>query len=732
MDCTTAWRILREPRPTTPIEDPQIWHDYAERLYQVPAQLLIPEPPDPRPTTSTFFTSSMVERAIRRLQHGRSADHTGLQSEHLIYAADTLSPLLARLFNRALVEGLRDEWTMHTIVPIHKSGDTLDPGNYRTIMIGHTLAKLYGAVLEAELSTHAEAAGIRAPGQADLVSIDLHTLQPVGFFSGLLQSGGGVLHVFRISLGDGPILPRSLVWLIGGLPGTMLLPDGSYFIRLTSHHDVHNVLVVVSIGLNTQFFRFAYSVKMGKQSKGNKKEIMRIERESVIMTMKPRLVMGLADLLELDSDREEFFTLCKRIDSTIRAWYHQEFEEIMQLYSLFDPVHGAKKLEQQSLSPARVDSLEQQFVYHLVKILEKSNYKLLSEEEVEIATSGQYLLNLPIVVDSSKLDSKLFSKYFADNPRDGLPTFANKYALFRQGIGIDRTTDYFIMEKIDSLISRLWDILVLKLRLRRLLFFKQLNRSSSSISRIVDSIPDAPDAAEQDLYVERVRIENLNLSFKDFLSKTTVQEPTFERMILIYRQATPPKSPLKYGDRAIHIKRFRNIPMADMELVLPEKKNPGLTPMDWTKLLISAGLGLTAPASIRGLLMPVSDEPELIDQNDADDTLLFLHYTPNALDMIRYALDEVFCVASGACINWDKAYGILAGSDDIPTWGPTDFTWLRQGETCRCLGFRHLSMAGRALVANQVLLASAWYVASCWTLHGGVMRQLRRLIKIKY
>ncbi|MCO5548265.1 hypothetical protein L7F22_001722 [Adiantum nelumboides] len=33
-------------------------------------------------------------------------------------------------------------------------------------MIGHTLAKLYGAVLEAELSTHTEAARIRAPGQA--------------------------------------------------------------------------------------------------------------------------------------------------------------------------------------------------------------------------------------------------------------------------------------------------------------------------------------------------------------------------------------------------------------------------------------------------------------------------------------------------------------------------------------------------------------------------------------
>ena len=55
---------------------------------------------------------------------------------------------------------------MHTIVPIHKAGDVLDPGTYRTIMIGHVLAKLYGAILEEELSTCTEAAGMRVREQA--------------------------------------------------------------------------------------------------------------------------------------------------------------------------------------------------------------------------------------------------------------------------------------------------------------------------------------------------------------------------------------------------------------------------------------------------------------------------------------------------------------------------------------------------------------------------------------
>ena len=38
----------------------------------------------------------------------------------------------------------------------------MDPNTYRTIMIGHTLAKLYGAVMEAELSYYIETLSLRA------------------------------------------------------------------------------------------------------------------------------------------------------------------------------------------------------------------------------------------------------------------------------------------------------------------------------------------------------------------------------------------------------------------------------------------------------------------------------------------------------------------------------------------------------------------------------------------
>lgn len=84
------------------------------------------------------------------------------------------------------------------------------------------------------------------------------------------------------------------------------------------------------------------------------------------------------------------------------------------------------------------------------------------------------------------------------------------------------------------------------------------------------------------------------------------------------------------------------------------------------------------------------------------------------------------------------------------------FTWIQPGQSSRYLGFHigigispaqqfdpvlgsirrkvchwsssHLSLASRALIVNQVLLATAWCITSCWMLHSGVAAQLRRLV----
>ncbi|XP_066337196.1 uncharacterized protein [Miscanthus floridulus] len=340
----------------------------------------------------------------------------------------------------------------------------------------------------------------------------------------------------------------------------------------------------------------AEAMKKAKKD-GVVKEVIRLERESVIPILKPKLVMKLSYLIERENDRAEFMKLCKRVEYTIRAWYLLQFDDLMQLFSLFDPVNGEKSLEQQGMTSNELDTLELNFLTYLFQIMEKSNFKLLSDEEYEVAQSGQYLLNLPIKVDESKVDSKLLTRYFREHPHDNLPAFANKYIIFRRGIGIDRTTDYFFMEKVDVIISRVWRSLLRITRIDRL-FSKKLVLSRKDTKK-TDEIND--DVEEPDLFVERVRIEKMELSIKNLLRKMTIQEPTFERMIVVYRRASSESKP----DRGIFVKHFKHIPMADMELVLPEKKNPSLTPMDWVTFLISAVIGLVT--LIGSLEMPKAD-----------------------------------------------------------------------------------------------------------------------------
>lgn len=336
---------------------------------------------------------------------------------------------------------------------------------------------------------------------------------------------------------------------------------------------------------------------MESENKEKKKEVIRIERESVIPILKPKLIMTLANLIEHGTDRAEFLKLCKRVEYTIRAWYLLQFEDLMQLYSLFDPVHGAQKLEQQNFSPHEIDVLEQNFLSYLFQVMEKSNFKIATDDEIEVAHSGQYLLNLPITVDDSKLDKKLLSKYFEDHPYQNLPDFSDKYVIFRRGIGLDRTTDYFFMEKVDMLIGRFWSKLLRITRLDKLFSRKSGRKNKKDPKKDDDIIPDADSA---DL-IERKRLENMELSLRSLLTKTTIQEQTFDRIIVVYRRASTKGK----TDRGIFVKHFKNIPMADMEIVLPEKKNPGLTPMDWVKFLISAVVGLVAVVS--SLEMPKAD-----------------------------------------------------------------------------------------------------------------------------
>lgn len=118
-----------------------------------------------------------------------------------------------------------------------------------------------------------------------------------------------------------------------------------------------------------------------------------------------------------------------------------------------------------------------------------------------------------------------------------------------------------------------------------------------------------------------------------------------------------------------------------------------------------------------------------------------------------------FSLATGSQIKWNKFYAIwVSHTQRTFEWGVNErLCWLLPGEMTRYLEFMvgfqvtmeayfeaalktlkrklaywsttKLSPASRVLIANQVLLASLWFIASCWSPHLRSVHKVKSLIR---
>lgn len=107
----------------------------------------------------SFFVEVGLHSAIDRLSIGKDEDHDGLVAEHLIYAQD-MPPLLARMFNAAIMRASPKVGALTPIIPILNVGDSMIPNN---------LAGLYVFMLEHEFNIWAEKHRMRAQEQASRI-----------------------------------------------------------------------------------------------------------------------------------------------------------------------------------------------------------------------------------------------------------------------------------------------------------------------------------------------------------------------------------------------------------------------------------------------------------------------------------------------------------------------------------------------------------------------------------
>lgn len=188
----------------------------------------------------------------------------------------------------------------------------------------------------------------------------------------------------------------------------------------------------------------------------------------------------------------------------------------------------------------------------------------------------------------SRLDSLFIQRFHKRHESD--PGFREAAGLtkhvlvYHRGIGQDSTNGFFLMQKIDHIISKLfaliWAVVSMVFRMLKVWELGSLYKTA------MDTLGEAEDDADDDgaqydgdgdgpertKSARRQTLEQtLNRSWTAYFQMVTLYEPTFKEVLLVYRT----KKDVGFAGsddsmaHPIHVTCFRDIPIADFEVVVP-------------------------------------------------------------------------------------------------------------------------------------------------------------------
>ncbi len=122
------------------------------------------EPP-PSHTLNTNITFTKLLQALKKLQKNKAAGLDGMKVEFILDARELLHMPLLTTFKCFLEEGFLKALSTGVVHVLFKGGDASKFDNYRGIIIGPILAKLFAMILDKRLSEWVEQHGLHAKGQ---------------------------------------------------------------------------------------------------------------------------------------------------------------------------------------------------------------------------------------------------------------------------------------------------------------------------------------------------------------------------------------------------------------------------------------------------------------------------------------------------------------------------------------------------------------------------------------
>jgi hypothetical protein len=128
----------------------------------------------PSHTLNTNITLVELFQVLKKLQRNKAADLDGMKTEFILDARELLHMPLLIMFNCFLVEGFPKALSTRVVHMLFKGGDASKFENYRGIMVGLILAKLFVIILNKRLNEWIKQHGLRAKGQVGFHK-DYHT-----------------------------------------------------------------------------------------------------------------------------------------------------------------------------------------------------------------------------------------------------------------------------------------------------------------------------------------------------------------------------------------------------------------------------------------------------------------------------------------------------------------------------------------------------------------------------
>ncbi|GIW82773.1 MAG: hypothetical protein KatS3mg105_4580 [Gemmatales bacterium] len=316
---------------------------------------------------------------------------------------------------------------------------------------------------------------------------------------------------------------------------------------------------------------------------------VRLSRENYIPVSKHRLTRKLIEQLpDESSSRQWFGDFCRLIEAIYHFEYHRTSEELKEDFHLFNSEMGQRELDQ--AAPEQVAKSESRFLSHFIDMMRKANFQPLTQADVDMAEAEDYLFNLPVIIDWEKLDAEMLPRFFASHPyslEGEPPEFAKRILIFRRGVGIDQAVGFHLLAKIDLLVTFFLEWLF---SLPRRLFGKQPPAKAAPPADCEPPPKENKTSIFEEEYVERVTLRHSMTGIGALFRRTRLQEPTFRELVILFRFASLPKNGANKKDWAVHVKAFRDIPMADLEVVFPEKRI-SMQAIDLVKLVITGAIG---------------------------------------------------------------------------------------------------------------------------------------------